>query len=96
MEELDRLRDVGWGPGFQGELVRVKGKAVTTMNQEQDTGASLEKDELEKWLIARKALMVCREIARTEKSYREGLVRLQRGEVSICLFAYTPFLLYDS
>lgn len=87
VEELDRLRNVGWGPGFQGELVRVKSRYVKnadTNDQEHGPVASMEKEELEEWLAARKALMVCREIVRTEKSYREGLIKLQRGEVSTC------------
>lgn len=40
------------------------------------------KEEMEEWLIARKALLVCREIVRTEKTYRESLETLQRGEVN--------------
>ncbi|KAF8514739.1 hypothetical protein JB92DRAFT_3142991 [Gautieria morchelliformis] len=89
VEELDRLRNVGWAPGFQGELVRVKNETnnpTRAENQEPDTGLTLEKDELEEWLVARKALMICREIVRTEKSYREGLIKLQRGKVSFVYF----------
>jgi hypothetical protein len=95
VEELDRLRNVGWGPGFQGELVRVKSKTdklTRAENQEPGTGLTLEKDELEEWLVARKALMVCREIVRTEKSYREGLIKLQRGEVSFVAFTAKPLV----
>ncbi|KAF8585141.1 hypothetical protein K439DRAFT_1084974 [Ramaria rubella] len=95
VEELDRLRDVGWSLGFQGELIRVKDKRVKAQSDDGDppgqaTGINWEKEELEEWLVARKALMVCREIVRTEKSYREGLVRLQRGET---LEAPPPLLL---
>lgn len=88
VEELDRLRNVGWGPGFHGELIRVKNRSLNNINannHKHKRGESLEKEELEKWLVARKALMVCREIVRTEKSYREGLIKLQRGEVSLDL-----------
>lgn len=110
VEELERLRRIGWALGFQGELVKVKGEEevkngdldmevvtetngnVTGRRQESNPSSSSipsnvkwRKEEMEQWLIARKALLVCREIVRTEKTYREGLETLQRGGVGISL-----------
>lgn len=104
VEELERLRRIGWALGFQGELVKVKNEdldmEVVTETNGNVTGrrqvsnpnpssgsipsnVKWRKEEMEQWLVARKALLVCREIVRTEKTYREGLETLQRGGVSI-------------
>ncbi|GJJ13357.1 hypothetical protein Clacol_007609 [Clathrus columnatus] len=58
------------------------------------------KEEMEQWLVARKALLVCREIVRTEKTYCEGLEMLQRGETlntpPPLLLQYLPALISAS
>lgn len=88
VQELDRLRGIGWGLGFQGELVRVKHGGRASDDGSGDVSVKWEKDELEEWLIARRALMLCREIVRTERNYREGIVRLQHSKVGVQWLAF--------
>jgi len=84
VKELDRLRSIGWGLGFQGEIFRMEDR--NGVSEGEGSGNGWKKEEMDEWLVARKALLVCREIVRTEKTYKEGMEKLQRGEVSIFLF----------
>ncbi|KIJ53476.1 hypothetical protein M422DRAFT_241718 [Sphaerobolus stellatus SS14] len=104
LHELDRLRSIGWGLGFQGELFR-RDERMPGVDGINDVGGvnvgeKWRKEEMEEWLGARKALLVCREIVRTEKTYREGLIKLQRGETlkrpPPLLLQYLPALISAS
>jgi len=81
--------------GFQGELFRREERIVTDGENTivgAESASGWGKEEMEEWLVARKALLVCREIVRTEKTYQEGLDKLQRGEVNFSSPSHPPTL----
>ncbi|KAF8527549.1 hypothetical protein BU17DRAFT_61682 [Hysterangium stoloniferum] len=119
LAELERLRSVGWGLGWSGELIdhahahqkreRLSGEVGEKGEPGEGTAEGQEEEpercewgkvETEAWLSARQALMVCREIVRTETTYREGLEKLRRGETLTnpppLLLQYLPALVTAS